>query len=249
MAMIRQADTQFKAQPALVMNMASIQAQADGIIDTTREAAAAIIANAKAERARILEGAADDGRAAGHAEGLAKGIEEGRERGRREAAAERRERLEAIERSWTEALGTFIRERDALLRECEARGLELAIRIGEKVARRAVAIDPGAGVAAVGGVLDLATRGTRLTIGVHPDDEALVRESLPGLLAADGAARHAEIAVDASLPRGSCIARSAGGGLLDATLDARIAAVVDELMPSRTGATDVGPRASEGTVG
>ncbi|MEZ6232842.1 MAG: FliH/SctL family protein [Phycisphaerales bacterium] len=247
MAMIRQADTKYQAQPALVLNMASIQAQADAIIGTTRAAAAAIIADARAERARILEGAHEQGRAAGHAEGLAKGIEQGRELGRREASAERRERLDAIERSWNEALAEFILDREAILRECEVRGLELAVRFGEKVARRAVALDPDAGVAAVRAVLELATRGTRLTIGVNPEDEALVRESLPGLLAADGAARHAEIAVDPSIPRGSCTARSTAGGTIDATLDARIAAVVDELMPARSAPTGPQPMPSEAT--
>ncbi|MCA9287384.1 MAG: hypothetical protein KDA05_02300 [Phycisphaerales bacterium] len=246
MAMIRQADTSSMARPSLVMNLASIQAQADAIIDTTREAAAAIIADAKAERKRILEGAAEQGRAAGHAEGFAKGAEEGRELGRREAAAERRERLQDIERSWSEALARFILERDAILRECEVGGFELALRFSERVARRAVALDPRAAAAAVGAVLELATRGTRLTIGVHPDDEALVRESLPGLLAAEGAARHAEIVVEAGIPRGSCVATTAGGGTLDATLDARIAALVDELMPARPDTAASGRSSAEG---
>lgn len=231
MGMIRQADLDTSPRSALVLNVEDIRAQAEAIMDRTRAASASLLADAASTRERLLAGAADEGRAKGHADGLAKGLAEGRTRGQAEAKKEAAERLAALEGAWTAALAEFIAMRDAMLRECESRGLELAILMGQKVARRAIEVDPNAVLGQVGAILEMATRATRLTLGVNPADESLVRDALPSLLAMDPTQRHVSVAVDSAVSAGSCVARCPGGGVLDATIEARIQSLVDEMLP------------------
>lgn len=245
MAMIRQADLDTRPRQALVMNIENLRAQAERIMDQTRHAAAAVIAEAAATRERTLLGAAEEGRAKGHAEGVAQGLAEGRERGREQAHQEAAERLARLEASWTAALEDFIAAREAMLRECELRALDLAVLMGERVARRAIAVDPGAVLPQVAAVLELATRGARLTLCVNPQDEDLLRQALPALLAVDAKERHIAIVTDQGVPVGSCLARSDGGGALDATIDARLRAVVDEMLPGHGGRPVAGPTPEE----
>ena len=136
MALIRQADIESNPRRALVLNVENIRAQADAIIDRTREAAAAIIAEAHAERARIVAGAAEAGRAQGHAEGLAAGLEVGRELGRAEAFERAGAGLAALEASLRAALEGFGVEREALLRACESQAPAGAL-LAERVTLRA----------------------------------------------------------------------------------------------------------------
>ena len=233
MAMIRQADLDRSPRHALVMNVENIRAQAQAIMDQTRASASAIIAEARAERERILAGAAEAGHAKGHAEGLARGLAEGRERGRAEAQESMAERLATLETSWGRALEEFIGRREAMLRECEARGLDLAILMGERVARRAIEVDRRSVLGAVAGVLEMASRGTRLTLAVNPADESLVRGTLASLLAMDPDGRHVTLVVDADVACGSCVARTEAGGVLDAGIESRIGAIVAEMLPGR----------------
>jgi len=235
MAMIRQADLETSPRQALVLNVEDIRAQAEAIMERTRSASAAVLTEAAAARERLLAGAADEGRAKGHAEGMATGLTEGRQRGEAEAKREAGERLAALEASWTAALVEFVAMREAMLRECESRGLELAILMGQKVARRAIEVDPRAVLGQVGAILEMATRATRLTLGVNPSDEGLVRDALPGLLAMDPGQRHVSVSVDPGVPVGSCVARCPGGGELDATIEARIKSLVDEMLPDGAG--------------
>lgn len=234
MALIRQADIESNPRRALVLNVENIRAQADAIIDRTREAAAAIIAEAHAERARIVAGAAEAGRAQGHAEGLAAGLDEGRGLGRAEAFERAGAGLAALEASLRAALEGFGVEREALLRACESQALELALLLAERVTLRALAVDRESVVRQVGSLLEMATRHSRLVLSVHPADEAMVREAMPGLLAGDATARHVAVVPDGSLSPGSCIMRTPGGGVLDASVEARISAVIDEILPDRT---------------
>lgn len=231
MAMIRQADLETSPRRALVLDVENIRAQADRIMEQTRQAAAAMIEEARATRERILDGAAEVGRAKGYAEGLAQGRADGREQGRAEARAEATERLASLEASWAGALREFAARREDLLRECEQRGLDLAILMGQRVAHRMVRVDREAVLPRVGAVVDLAARGSRLRIAVNPADLGLVRDALPGLLALDAAKRHVEIDGDESVPLGSCVARCQGGGTLDARVDAMVGAIVDEILP------------------
>ena len=196
MAMIRQADLETSPRQALVLNVENIRAQADVIMDRTREAAASMVAEAKKTRDRILAGAAEAGHATGYAEGVARGVAEGRERGRVEARAEAAERLAKLEASWRAALEAFATRRESLMREFEQLGLDLAILIGQRVARRAIEVDRGAVTRQVAAILELASRGTRLVLSVNPSDLELVRQALPGLLSGLAGGPHAEVVGD-----------------------------------------------------
>lgn len=231
MAMIRQADLETSPRQALVLNVENIRAQADVIMDRTREAAASMVAEAKKTRDRILSGAAEAGHATGYAEGVARGVAEGRERGRVEARAEAAERLAKLEASWRAALEEFAIRRESLMGEFEQLGLDLAILIGQRVARRAIEVDRGAVTRQVAAILELASRGTRLVLSVNPLDLELVRQALPGLLSGLAGGTHAEVVGDPSVDAGSCVGRSEGGGVLDARVSTLIDSLVREMLP------------------
>lgn len=237
MAMIRQADLDTSPRAALVMNVEDIRAQADSIMERTRAAAAAVMAEAASTRERIMAGAAEEGRAKGYAQGLATGLAEGRERGRVEAAAEFAERLKALDSAWNAALAQFIAIRGSMLRDCETSALGLAIAMGERVARRAISVDRRSVLPQVAALLDMATRTSRLTLMVNPADESLVREAMPGLLSGDPQQRHVSVVADGAVAVGSCMARTQGGGVLDATAEARLRSLIDEMLPDVSDAT------------
>jgi valyl-tRNA synthetase len=71
-----------------------------------------------------------------------------------------------------------------------------------------------------------------MAVAVHPDDEPLAREALPELATRLAAAAHVEVASDASLERGSCIARTGSGGMIDASIRTQLGRIVEALLPA-----------------
>jgi flagellar assembly protein FliH len=234
MAVIRQAQADRIVKDAIVLDLGDLSRQGELIRARAQEQAEAILAEARAERERLLASAHAEGFARGHAEGMAKGIEEGTTQGREAAAAERRQELDALLRGWTEALRAFEQERDRLLREAREDVLRLAVMMGERITRRKIEVDPQVVVAQLEAVLALLAQPTRLSIAVNPEDEALAKEALPGLLDRFTCARHADLRADPSLPRGSCAATTQGGGRLDASIPTQLERMVAALLPAPT---------------
>src|SRR5690606_14602885 len=104
MSLIRHAQAKQIARDAVVLDLGDVQQQAAQLMEQARRRADAMLAEARAERERIIAGASEKG----HAEGTARGLEEGRkcgaEQGQRAALAEWRPRLETLEKRWSEAL-------------------------------------------------------------------------------------------------------------------------------------------------
>ncbi len=227
------------AKSAVVLDLGDLQRQAELLARQAREQAEAIIDQARHERARILAGAAEQGRA----EGFARGVEEGRRTGVEQslttALAEHQQKLEAIEASWSTVLAEFAAQRDALIQAANREVVTLAIRIAERVIKRSVDMDPGVVADQVAAALGVIVRPTEVVISIHPDDRPIVERSLPGLLAAMSAIRHAEIMEDKSIARGGCVIRTRGngsasdpgGGEVDARLATQLDRIVAALLP------------------
>jgi len=66
---------------------------------------------------------------------------------------------------------------------------------------------------------------------VCPLDRGAIDEALPGLLARYSQAQHIEVVDDASLGRGSVVARLAGGEI-DATIGTQLVRLVEALVPA-----------------
>lgn len=234
MALIRRADTGQLAHDAIALDLGDLADEGEAIKHAARVEAQRIIDEANATRDRLIASAHSDGLAQGRAEG----IERGRADGAARALAESRDQLERLDRAWTEAAERFERDRVAMLVEARRDVLELALRIAQRITHRAIELSPEIVADQLEAVLAALARPTRLTIAIHPDDEPIVRQALPGLVARCAHAEHVEVAVDPSLGRGSCVAQTAGGGIIDAAIDTQLDRIARELLPD----PQAGPR-------
>lgn len=253
MALIRQAQAQHALREALVLDLGDLHRQGEAIIAQAKERAGKIVAEAQAERLRLVADAAETGRARGTAEGLSQGRAEGERQGREAALRARAAELASLEAAWGEMLVALEAARERLLEDARRDLLRLAAMIAQRVIKRAVELDPSAVTAQLESVLQMVIRPSRLTVRVHPQDRALVEAALPGLLPRFQCVTHLELADDAGLARGSVAARlgRAGGGSggsgggggfddgpalggeIDATVDAQLARLIDVLLPPR----------------
>ncbi|MEX2219894.1 MAG: FliH/SctL family protein [Phycisphaerales bacterium] len=241
MALIRQATAKTMAREAVVLDLGDLAAQGELLKTRARAEADQIVAAARAERERLLSGAAEQGRKEGFARGHEEGRRAGAEQGRREAIAASDEALRGLEEAWLGALASFEADRDRMLLEGRQEVVRVAALVAELVTKRALALDPSVVADQLGAVLAMVVRPTRLTVSVHPEDEAIVRDALPGLAAKLAGASHVEFIGDASLERGSCVARSGSGGVIDASIGTQLERIAEVLLPATNAPDERGP--------
>ncbi|MBS0196844.1 MAG: hypothetical protein JSR77_08805 [Planctomycetes bacterium] len=229
--MIRQAAAERVVRDAVVLDLGDLARQGEACRQRARAEAGAIVQEAKAERERLIRGAAEQGKAEGFAKGREQGIAEGREQGRRDALAERGAALDLLAKGWGESLAGFLAAREAALVEARRDVVQLAVLLAERIVKRAIELEPQRVADQVAAVLATLARPTRLRLRMHPEDEALVRESLPSVAANFNAAEHLEIVTDASMRRGGVIAETAGGGAIDATIRTQLDRMARALLP------------------
>lgn len=250
MALIKHANAAQIAREAIVLDLGDLTRQGQALIDSARARADQILADARAERDRLIAGAAEKGRAEGLARGLEEGRAKGSEEGRAAALSEHRERLARLASSWQVALDEFAAQRQMLLNHAHADILKLAAMIAERVVKRAIELDAGVVTDQVRAVLASVTRPTELLLRVHPEDLETARAAMPELLSAFELVRGAEVVGDPSLSRGSCVASARagpggiGGGEIDASIGTQLDRIVEALLPSGGGG-DLRPRNAE----
>lgn len=230
MPMIRRADAATLARDAVVLDLGDLARQAEAILERARHEAERVERDAHAERLRLIadadERGYEQGLARGHAEGLDKGAKEGLER----AVEAEREAIAALASAWTEALERF----EGLRRELEARAhrgvLELAVRLGERVAKRAIELDADAAMGQLAQAIELAMRPSRLRVRVSPDMVDRVRAAMPGF--ADLLHESASVTIegDGSLSHGSVVVET-DTTRIDATIETQLARLVEVLLP------------------
>jgi len=230
-AVLRQAEAERISRDAIVLDLGDLRRQGEQLRERSRADAAALLERAAIERARLLAGGRDEGYAVGLAAGREAGFAAGRAEGEAAALAARREALAALEASWGAALEAFAGAREVMLREARTDVVRLAAGVAELVTKRAVRLDASVVTAQLEAVLGLVLRPTRLTIGVHPDDEPLARTALPALLARLAPEAHAELRTDDALSRGSCVASMPGGGRVDASIKTQLSRIAEALLP------------------
>jgi flagellar assembly protein FliH len=220
MAVIRQSEAVRMAEHAVTLDLGDLRAQGEAIIARARERAQAAVDEGRAQRLRLISDAAAVGEKQGYDAGHAKGLEEGRAAGEAGARAAAAAQLERLSRAWGEALASFEQQRAAMLTEAKQDVLALALLLTRRVVKRAIEADPSLVVDQAGAVISAAARSSRLVLRVHPEDEAMVRDALPTI--AQGRGEHVEVRGDATLSRGSCVAGSAGGGVVDASIETQL---------------------------
>jgi len=125
----------------------------------------------------------------------------------------------------------------ALDAEVEKELLQLALAVGQQLARRELHADPGQVVAILRECLDqLPVTAREVRVHLHPEDAAVVRERL----AAPAEARAWSMVDDPTLSRGGCLVRS-DTSQIDARFESRLNAILanalgDQRAPERSGA-------------
>ncbi|HWR81826.1 MAG TPA: FliH/SctL family protein [Candidatus Deferrimicrobium sp.] len=160
---------------------------------------------------------------------LQTGLEEGYRKGLNQGRAEGRAQSEQILRQFDGAIRDAIAQRETLLNEARQKILELVLQISRKVTFNAVAVDPEATLAMIGGVIDSLIDRSRLKIKVHPDHLPIVEQNIAQLMA--GAATIKEIAVEAD-PRvryGGCLIETPGGDI-DARLESQFEVIQEAML-------------------
>ncbi len=199
--------------------------------EAAQEMAQRILGEARREAERLRAEAKAEGERAGVAEGRERGLAEGREQGRAEAKSEWDERLSTLHTAWERALAGFEAQREAIVRGAMDDLLQIASDIASRATHRAIDAAPGrVAAASVRALIDGCSARTRLAIRVHPEDAPDVSELWGTLVARAQASEHVELVEDATLERGSCVAVSEGGALMDESAATRLERIIDELL-------------------
>lgn len=249
MGLIKRGQLDAAVRDAVRLNLTDIQRQAQQILAQARQQADAVRLGAERERKLILSGAAEQGRNDGYAQGLQKGMEEGRAQAREESLAKHGAELAALLEGWQRSLHAFESRREEMLQGARQDVVRLAIAIAERVVAGVVGHDERVVVSQVEEVLALLSGQTRLTLTIHPDDEAVLAQALPDLQRSLGDSRHVELVKDASIQRGSCVAHTPIGGSVDASIGTRLDRVVAELLvrdPAKAPGVGTPPQAPSG---
>lgn len=146
------------------------------------------------------------------------GFEEGRRAGLEAARKEVAAQANALER----ALDALSRPFDALDQRFHEEILELVKAVARQLVRREMRIDPSHIVGVVrDGLAALPLAASDITVCVHPDDAAVLRECLPQ----DAAERSWHIEPDPLLDRGGCVILTPQSQV-DGRLETRLARVI-----------------------
>ena len=232
MALLRNAQAQVAARDAVVLDLGDLKRQGDLIQAHAARRAESIIADAHKRRDELMASAAGDGHRAGYAEGYTEGLEKGFEEGRARAAKEHEDALAVLGGKWMEAIDEFEQQRGHLFVQARLDVLRLAIRLAEKVVKRSIEVDASIVGEQLEAVLSLLSRQTKLVVAVHPNDEGIVHEFLPALSTRFKGATHVELITDDSLARGSVVARTEAGAVLDASIDTQLERLALALLPA-----------------
>ncbi|MEO1007050.1 MAG: FliH/SctL family protein [Planctomycetota bacterium] len=242
MAVIPRADAEALARDAIVLDLGDLSRQGEALLARAQAAATQIITDARAERDRLIEGAAERGHREGDARGYAEGLARGREEGSAAAVAEMREQVDAFTEAWTRALEGFESLRRAILGEARRDVLRFAALMGERVAKRQVELDPDLAAAQLDAALELVMRPSRVRVRVSPDGSAALQRALPALAARLDASTDVDVVVDEALSPGSVLVE-ADATRIDATIETQVQRIVDALLPAR--ASDGGDGAAD----
>lgn len=228
--MIRRADADAIARDALVLDLDDLGMRGQRMQAEARRRAEEIIAEANAERDRLIATASEEGRAAGMKQGLAEGQAEGRAAGHEAAKQEAAASIAAAVSALESAAAALAEQRQGAIDALRDDAVRLAAVIAERIVKRQAGTDPLVAAAQVEEALKLVARRSALTISVDPADEATVRELLEN--ASLDRADHATLRIAEGVGRGGCVIRSDAGGVIDARIGPLLDEIVGQLLPA-----------------
>lgn len=232
MPVIKHAERDRLTRDAIVLDLGDLRRAAEAMESQARSRAEAIVADARAERARLIDGATEKGHAEGRAEGFEKGRAEGCAQGREEALRAATEQASESLAGWTRALDAFEKKREDLLLEARGQVLALAISIAERVIKRKIVVDPTIVADQLASALSMVVAPSRLAVRAHESDLETARLIMPTLVRRFAESPSVVIEADAAVSRGSVVIRSEDGEV-DATVETQLNRIVEALLPAK----------------
>ncbi len=232
MGLIKRADIEDYTRDALVLDLADLGKQGRFVIDAANSEAQSILTLANAKRKQLIASAEKDGYKKGQRDGYEQGYIDGVVNGVEDAKKDHGEMLDQLMGIWTAQLDAFEIDRDSMLEQARTQIVELGAMIAQRVTRRVIELDPTIVLKQIEAVLSSMTESTRLVIAVHPEDIGLAQESMPKLIERFATCEHAQLVTDASIQRGSCIARTPAGGVIDASITTQLDRIIEALLPT-----------------
>jgi len=211
-----------------VFDLRDVERAARETLDRARDEAERIRADAAIESQRGLEAR----QVAAYREGFERGVTEGRAAGQREGResglVESRQEVERLIAEWTTTLDAFRRQRQELIDGLSREALRLGLEIARRIVHAAPRGDPELAAVQAAKALEMLGSPAEAIVVVHPEDRAALERHLAPLAhrLASGEVRLAE---DASVGRGGCIVRAAGGEV-DASVEPMLDRVIDLLL-------------------
>ena len=160
---------------------------------------------------------------------------EGFEQGRHEGLQAARSEVDATLHRMEQIIHAMAEPLEAVDEQVEGELLQLAIGIARQIIRRELQADPEQVVGVVREALAaLPSSARKVSIQLHPEDAAIVREQL---LPSDEAEQLWKLSDDPTLSRGGCIV-SSESSRIDASVEKRLNSVLAELMGGTRSADD-----------
>jgi flagellar assembly protein FliH len=222
-------DAQRTRQSAVVMVLCDLEREAGRIISRAHEQAHQIVADAVkaagSESAKLREA----GRLAGHAEGYEDGMAKGLKQGHDEALAAVSQKLADLLDRWSKTLDILQQNMPAHVADARSDMVKLSLTIAEKVTHQTALRDRTVAQATLDDTLALIGSARKVAVHVHPNEEAVLQEYLPDLLARMRTIESVELIADETIGPGGCVAKF-GAGEVDARLQAQLDRIASELL-------------------
>ena len=225
---------QQKARPvlneAIVLDLGDLGRQAQRLRAAAQAQADAILADARDQAQRLIDGAHEQGFEQGRQEGHAQGLEEGQQKGQAQALEERREHLQQLQDAWVQAAQAWDGQRQEMDRQAREAVIEFALVAARKLVHRTIEVDPTVVVDGVGQALSLVLRPLDVTVAICPQDRGVLEQAMPKLLERFPHLTHVRLIDDESVTRGGCRLQF-GEGQIDATIEKQLDRLVELIQP------------------
>lgn len=239
MGVIKRADIEDYTRQAYVMDLTDLEKRGRSVVDAANAEAEQILRIANAKRKQLLATAEKEGYDKGQHNGFEQGYIDGVVNGVEDARKEHSEVLAQLSEIWSIQLDSFEKHRNTMIEQARLQVVELATMIAQRVTRKVIELDPTIVLNQVEAALSSVTESTRLVLAVHPDDIELSRTELPQILEKFACCEHAQVVTDPLLQRGSCVARTATGGVIDVSVESQLDRIIEGLLPERNVDTQV----------
>jgi flagellar assembly protein FliH len=240
MGLIKRADIEQYTRDAYVMDLDDLESRGKAVVASANAEAESILAMAKAQRKKLLSTAQQEGYDKGQRDGYEQGYIDGVVNGVEDAKKDRSVVLDGLINIWSDQLDEFELKRDMMLAQARSQVVELAAMLAQRIVRKTIDVDATVVLSQMEAILSTITESTRLVISVHPDDIAVMQHSMEEMLEKFATCEHAQVVSDPSLIRGSVVASTTSGGIIDSSISTQLERVLEAILPTNHSIPDLG---------